>query len=679
MILLNLFIHISYCTIVGIDLGSDSIKVAVGSRSKPVHLVRNLYSNEATPNIFAYHDKSHWAFGEGAIDQCYIHPESCIRNQRIPLNDKLYFTTNPLKGYQIVALSLIQILTNVKNTEKIVDDMKVVIAIPPSMTNREKSYLYSALTIIGVNCIQFVTSTYAPIEVYVNEQKYRPNLDNTAVFVDIGHEGVRVSGFEFDNSRIVQKFGQYNDNVGGKTIDNNLLNYVVNKYKLKLSSQEHNDLDDYKNDLKYQKNRIKLLSEIRKAREQLTVNQKVSFEFKSKQITLNRNDIDNCCNEIKQSLNQMIRSLKENYQDLLRSGSIQLLGGCSRIPCLQEYIKQLIPGVRQLRTMDTISSVCMGACYLISSEIQTNIQIHDALVTTKVILKYNSLVYKLFSYGNTENFNPVVRLNNVEPNQKFRIIDVNDNEQEFTRFSINILSNNGNYFNTIDLGFTLNYYLMPVPDQPMLIQQYGNQIPLSINYEKIGWEVSPDELAKSKEIIDSMVSRINQRLRVEKDVNLIDEYKIYVESNLENNGYGLLNWKKAAYSGICYYIDSLYNSCLDENGGECPSQKLNSILDKFKSLASSTLKIDNDDNDNDDHDDDHNYHQKSQTKTERQEAIDELYSLIEACKLAGTKYDDVEYWVKTKLNSASMKEIYEYIGILKERGKKAQESYYTNL
>ena len=325
MFLVNILFQISYCTIIGIDLGSDSIKVAVGSRYKPVHLVRNLYSNEATPNIFTYRDNSHWAFGEGAIDQCLIHPETCIQNQRVPLDNKLYFAGNNIKGYQIVALSLLQIIQNVKDIEHIVDDIKVVIAIPPSMTNREKSYLYSALSIAGINCVQFVTSTYAPIEVYVNEKKYGFNSDNTAVFIDIGHEGVRVSGFEFDNSKIIQKFGQYNDNIGGKTIDNNLLKLIVNKYNLRLS------MDNYE----YNKNQILLLSKIKKAREQLTVNSKVSFDFKSITITLTRKDIDDCSFEIKKALNQMIQSLKETNKNLLKSRSIHLLGGCSRIPCLQ--------------------------------------------------------------------------------------------------------------------------------------------------------------------------------------------------------------------------------------------------------------------------------------------------------------------------------------------------------
>lgn len=647
MILINLLIQISYCTIVGIDLGSDSIKVAVGSRNNKVHLVKNENLNNITPNVFTYIDKLHWAFGEEAIDKCFNHPEHCIYNQRVPLNNKTYFSDDSsIKGYQIVALSLLQIVQNVKKIEKIKDEIKIVVAIPPSMTNREKSYLNSALTIAGINCVQLVTSTYAPIELYVNEKRYESNLGNTAVFVDIGHEGVRVSGFEFDHTKITQKFGLYNDNFGGKTIDNNLLNLIINKYKLNIS--ENNE---------YNKNKLKLLSKIKKARESLSFNIEFSFGFNSKTIILTRKDIDNCCSEIKESLNKMIQSLKKNNPNLLKSGSIHLLGGCSQIICLQEYIKKLLPNIKLLKNMDVIGSVCVGACYINGGEIQSNIQVHDALVATEVILKTDKNVYKIFSYENTKNFNPFIRINNVEPCQIFKIIDKNDNENEFTHFTLHNPNDNENIIlNTIDIGFTLNCYLMPVPKQPMLIQQNGNHVTLSINYEKIGWEITHDELEKSKVFIKSLVNRElvikNMNNNNENKMNIIEEYKVYVQNHLNN--YGLLNWRRLTFSGIYLYINSLYISCLKKYDYECPYEQINSILNEFKNLVHISLNINND---------------EFETKFDEKMAIKELYDHIEKCKLSGIKYEDIEEWIQTKQNNATKKEIYENIGVLKERMK----------
>ena len=246
--------------------------------------------------------------------------------------------------------------------------------------------------------------------------------------------------------------------------------------------------------------------------------------------------------------------------------------------------------------MDPISSVCKGAVYLIDSDIQTNIKVHNPLVSTEIIMKTGSEVFKLFSYDNKENFNPVARLNNINKFQVFQVIDKNDNNHEFTRFTINVPNNNNNYYysNTIDVGFTLNYYLMPIPDQPMLIQQFNSQIPLQIEYDKIGWEISPEELAKSKTLINSMVNGINQRLRMESHLNPIEEYKKRIQNKLQN--YGFWNLKKIAFNGICYHIDSLYRSCLGNNN-HCPEDNMNRILQEFKSLVRSVLKIDDDDDD----------------------------------------------------------------------------------
>lgn len=648
MLLLSLLINIAYCTIVGIDLGSDSIKVAVGSRYKPVHLVKNIHSHEATPNIFAYKDKAHWSFGEDAIDQCLLHPEKCIQNQNLPLNSNEYFETNPLKGYEIVALFLKQILKNVKESEAIEDDMKVVIAIPPSMTIREKSYLQNALTVAGINCIQFVTSTFAPIELYVNEKKYGSRTDNSAVFIDIGHGGVRVSGFEFDQTKIVQKFGLYDDKIGGKTIDENLLNLVINKYKIKMPTDN----------IEYSKNRLALLADIRKAREKLTVNPTgISFEFKSKTITITRKDIDDCSYEIKQALNQMIESLKQNNPNLLMSGCIQLLGGCSRIPCLQEHIKKLLPNFRLLKTIDVASAVCMGACYRINDEIPTKIQVHESLFTSEIIMETYENAYRIFSSEKAESFNPVVRLNNYEQQQYVTLIDKNDENREFMRFSINTPRFNyfnAYYYSTINLDFSLNNFLIPVPNKPLLIQQNRRQVPLSISYDNVGWEVSSDELAKSKNVINSMMKAVQKRLIVEKHLNSIDAYKIYVQRKLKS--YGFLNWRNFAFSGICSYIDARCKSCLEQNKIECSDEKINSILYDFKALVKFVLKI-NESNDD------------KGERSDRINAIEELNDLLEVCKIAGVSFDDVKKWYNDNLKKASLEEINEQIHKLKERGK----------
>ena len=513
------------------------------------------------------------------------------------------------------------------------------------MTNREKSYLYCAITIAGINCVQFVTTTYAPIELYVNERKYESNYYNTATFVDIGHQGVRISGFEYTESKIVQKFGEYNDNAGGKTIDENLIKLIINKYKFYLSNEEQ----------------TKLLTEVRKAREQLTLYSRISFDFHNTKITLTRKDIEDSCYEIKESLKTMINSLKTNYSSLLLSGSIQLLGGCSRIPCLQEYLRQLLPNIRQLRTMDCNSAVCMGSCYLITAEIPSQIQLHDSLVTSEIILKADGKVYKIFKCSNTESFNPIIRFNNVDPNKLFRIVD---NDQDFTTFSIVLPDNQYHsniYSNIVDIAFSLNYFLMPVPDQQFLIQN-NQQIPLKIDYKKIGWEIDSNELESSKVLIKSMASEINQRLNIDRPIQEIEEYKRLIQDQLKK--YGLLDWRVSAFAGICRFIDSKSFDVKND------PEKIKLLLNDFKLLIKLILNIDVDTSNSSD---------DIIKKAKKIKAIDELRSLIEACKTLHAKYDDIAQWLKINILTASIEEIEEQIKILQERGNQAQAFYYGNL
>lgn len=656
MFIISLFIQYIYCTIVGVDLGSDSIKVAVGSKYNPIHLVRNIHSHESTPNIFTYIDKSHWSIGEDAKDQCLLHPERCVQNQKLPLNDNEYFTKDQkIKGYQIVALSLKKILDDVQKMENIEDEMKVVVAIPPSMTNREKSYLYNALKIAEINCVRFVTSTYAPIELYVNEKKYGARTDNSAVFIDIGHEGVRVSAFEFDQAKIQQKFGQYNDKIGGKTIDENLMKMIISKYKLNMEKD---------NEIEYQKNKIELISEIRKAREKLTVFPNgVSFDFKSTIITITRKDIDDCSIEIKRALTHMIQSLRLENPNILHSGCIQLLGGCSRILCLQEHIKKLLPNFKLMKTMDVTSAVSIGACYLITDEIQSNIQVHESLIPFEIALKTDDNVYNIFKFGNTDSFNPVVRLRNVESNHLFSIIEKNNNNHEFIRFRVNLPRYNYynrfySYNNVIDLGFKLNSFLMPVPDQSVMMNHYGEKISLSFDYLKVGWEISQDELTYSKNVINSLLHAIKQRLEVEKHLNSIDEYKISIQRKLDN--YGFLNWRKFAFAGICRFIDHKCKSCIENNRIECSEEKINSILKDFKELVKFALNIKEDES-------------NDKEEIKKQVAIDDLNELIESCKQLGIRCDDVKQWIKKNLKNASLEDIIKQIKALQLRGRETQK------
>lgn len=575
--LIQLISSITY----GIDLGTDTIKIArCKGKVFKSEIEKNKYNHDSTPNVFAYQDKTKQSFGEDAIGQCRIHPETCIQNERLPLTDELLFPNFPLKGYQIVSLILKQLTQQVHKH-------KIVIAVPPTFSGREKSYLYSALKIADIHCVRFITTTYAPIETFIREQ-LDWSFDVTAAFIDIGHSGIRISGFTYGNSKITQNFGYYNENLGGKSIDEKLFQIIAKR----------NNLQDI---VTTQKDRFILLAKIKRAREQLSKLNNTIIEFKTINISITRDDIDYSCNEIKESLSLMIQSALKNNPDVLKKQSkVYLIGGCSQIPCLQNHIKELLPDNFIDTSMDPFSSVSKGASYILRSHYKH----HNSLITNDYILVTDNNEFNLFTHEDHEDSVSTYQINNIDPKQVFHIYDKRDNNQEFIRFTIqknlkgskiNLLDDIQDIINSAieiladqfitpnekELHFSMTYYLTPLP-------QISNRF--RIKYETIGWEITKEIKERSKKAIKSMIKDQNQKLIVNENCKKIDDFKEFVKIKLKK--FIITNWRRLSFPVISSHYDSKYNECLQQNDYDCPERKIDEILQNFKSKVSSFLKID---------------------------------------------------------------------------------------
>ena len=64
-----------------------------------------------------------------------------------------------------------------------------------------------------------------------------------------------------------------------------------------------------------------------------------------------------------------------------------------------------------------------------------------------------------------------------------------------------------------------------------------------------------------------------------------------------------------------------------------------------------------------------------ENKTEIRRATEELYDLIEYCKLFGTKCNDIERWINSNYKRASFEDIINRMKILKKRVKAAKDYY----
>lgn len=242
MLVLNFLIQICYSIVIGIDLGSDTIKVAVGSRNESICIIKDYYTKKFLPNIFAYHDENKYVFGEDAVKICNEYPESCIRG--FHFDNENYLQPTSLKGYEIASMAILHILLDLKIVEKVKEEdiEEVIFAIPPSLSIREKYFLKQAIELTYmIKNKKFVTTSYSPIETYVNEKKYQSPDTKSAIFIDIGHQNVQVSGFEFNGTQIDQVYSNFNKTVGGEKIDQNLMNIVTKKYSINIENKEQRE------------------------------------------------------------------------------------------------------------------------------------------------------------------------------------------------------------------------------------------------------------------------------------------------------------------------------------------------------------------------------------------------------------------------------------------------------
>lgn len=313
-----------------------------------------------------------------------------------------------------------------------------------------------------------------------------------------------------------------------------------------------------------------------------------------------------------------------------------------------------MPGINVVKKTTRMLSVCKGACYFYDSEIQTSIQEHNALISSQVVLQTNKDEFVLFSYDNYENFNPVVKLNNVDSKQVFKIVDKIGFDQEFTKFTIGVPQNK----NKIELGFSMNYYLMPIPDEPLLIESNGDQSKLFVNYINVGWELEQKELTNSKRIINDMSQHLNNEFKVEVTSNEIEDFKSFVNNILDS--YSSFNPKKISFNALCLSVKSKFNSCLKENDFDCPKSKVDVILENFKSSVA-YLKIEGVDE-----------YDNIKFKNARQISLEKLQNLIKTCKVVGAKCDDAENWLNSNIDTAFVVDINRYISILIERAKSAE-------
>lgn len=552
-------------TVIGIDLGQDTIKVSYGSYNQAIKVARNSQSSYSTPNVFALWNQDNrmkypsiipdnnqlrWAFGQEAVDECDKHPENCIGGVN---PDKS--TYKSAHGYEIMALALLKLLSEISESERLSDEITVVISIPPSASIVDKSYLYNALSIAGIKCVQFITSTASVAELYANE-RYRKGSE-TVAFLDIGQGGVRISSFEFSNNEIRQVHEEYNNKIGVNSVDFKLAKILADKYRYI--------------DVSSPKKQQKFLQEIKIAKEKLSVMNSYSFEHDDRKITLTKNDLERATKEM---IDQIIKMAKSTYS-IRRFSKIELIGQGSRIPFIQKTLQKYFTVSRSL---DAETAVCLGAGYtaaLHTNEVKVKDMKRHFLISSPFTLKSNGKQYRVFT---KDDFDEVEKSVLLPDHATFHIVD---DESLDIFWNCHIENPVSRYGSQVEITMQMNNYLMPVIISANEV--YNRQsYEAKIAYEYIGWEITPNEMESAKQLVTQMINSVNNRRTKEKLLNDIEKRILDINKFLKGDN-GLNWWDRFWLKRISSKIADWYNSIIDFK-----DVTYNEILKKLNDLIDQT-------------------------------------------------------------------------------------------
>lgn len=266
---------------------------------------------------------------------------------------------------QVVGMLLSQLQRTVdKETE--VKGGDCVISVPGYFTDRQRRAIHAAAAIGGVNCIRLISENAAAALAYGLYKEGLPETDPIHVmFYDLGHSSLSVSIAAFTKGKVRIIASAYDRFLGGRDFDIALASHFADEFKTK-----------YGIDIRSNKRAwFRTLAACEKLKVVLSANPKAPLN-----IECLMNDIDVKSMIDREDFNKMVASLFERAVAPVKAvlaeagltpdklSSVELIGGSSRIPAVQEALKAVV-GHELSHTLDkseTVARGCALQCAILS-------------------------------------------------------------------------------------------------------------------------------------------------------------------------------------------------------------------------------------------------------------------------------------------------------------------------
>ena len=468
---------------VGIDLGTTNSVVAVLEGGEPT-VVPNAEGSRTTPSVVAFSKTGEILVGEVAKRQAITNPDRTVRSVKRQMGQKDWSVEIDGKAWTAQEISA-QILGKLKkDAEAYLGDSvtQAVVTVPAHFDDAQRQATKEAGQIAGLDVLRIINEPTAASLAYGLDKQ---ETDQTILVFDLGGGTFDVSLLEIGEGVFEVKATSGNTNLGGDDWDQRIIDWMVTEFK------NAHGVDLSKDRMALQ--RLKEAAE--KAKIELSSVQEthVNLPFVTAtpegplhlEMKLTRSEFERMTEDLVEACKGPFQqAVKDWGKDLSDVDHVILVGGATRMPMIQNLVREMTGGKEPHKGVNPDEVVAVGAA------IQAGVlkgEVKDIL-----LLDVTPLSLGIETKGGI--FTKLIERNTTIPTKKGEVFTTADDNQ--TQVEVHVLQGEAETVYSPGARSLGRFHLMGIPPAPRGMPQI--EVAFDIDANGIV-NVSAKDLATGKE------------------------------------------------------------------------------------------------------------------------------------------------------------------------------------